>query len=103
MMDSIGDGTRGIICDQCESLTTTGSKFKSLTAEGENSNGAAIAVKNSCKITIDNSTTFEDLEAKKGPAIYAWNAEVAIAGNFNNLRQMYPFNDATQLSDNEFL
>ena len=53
-----------------------------------------------CNAKIDNSNTFKDLEADKGPAVFIKDSQAQIQGNFENIKQNYEFETRESLKDN---
>ena len=89
MKDSEGPGTRGLVCDQCSSVDIANNTFTSLKATGSDSKGAALNVKNTCGVKVDDQNQFSGLEAHQGPAVFVKNAQADIKGSFSDIKQGY--------------
>ena len=77
MNNSNGPGTRGLICTECDSVNIRGgSQFESLTNSKTGDSGAAISLTNTCNTNITKDVTFNNIEADKGPAIFAKDSQI---------------------------
>jgi len=64
MRNSFGPGNRGLRCNKCKDVDLSGNTFSQLYAiaiEADGSDGAAINIKDSCNIKIEDENKFSDL------------------------------------------